>query len=122
MIAEIETNLAATADWPRVSALALLRLPRDEVEDLGADVLFGGEPLLDLNYQEDSEAQVDLNLVATASGAIVEVQGTAEGAPMTRAELDALIDLGLKGVAELTTIQNRALKKAGVNVKKLVAE
>ncbi len=82
--------------------------------------LVDGAPLLDLCYQEDSRAQVDLNLVATASSSVVEVQGTAEGAPMTRVELGALIDLGLKGSAELIHKQMDALRKAGVAVDELI--
>ncbi len=82
--------------------------------------LVGGTALLDLCYAEDSEAQVDLNLVGTASGSIVEVQGTAEGAPMTRAEFDTLVDLGTRGVAELVEVQSRVLKGAGVDVERLL--
>lgn len=58
---------------------------------------------------EDSAAQVDLNLVATESGRLVEVQGTAEGHPFQRSELDELLDLGLAGVEELVAAQHRAL-------------
>ncbi|TFJ95510.1 IGF-like family receptor 1 [Platysternon megacephalum] len=68
-----------------------------------------GQPLLDLCYEEDSTADTDLNIVATGDGKIIEVQGTAEGAPFERAELDALIDLGLKGCAQLTILQREAL-------------
>jgi ribonuclease PH len=78
-----------------------------------------GAALLDLNYEEDSTCQVDLNLVATGSGQIIEVQGTAEGLPMTRAQHDALVDRGLAGIAELVGLQARALEKAGVEVERL---
>ena len=61
--------------------------------------------LLDLDYPEDSHAQVDMNLVGTADGRIIEVQGTGERAPFDRAQLDALLDLGQKGVAELVRLQ-----------------
>ncbi|HVY48600.1 MAG TPA: ribonuclease PH [Minicystis sp.] len=71
---------------------------------------------LDLDYVEDSGARVDLNLVATDAGAIVEVQGTAEGAPVARAEIDRMVDLGLAGVARLVATQRAALAKAGVDV------
>lgn len=81
--------------------------------------LFGGSALLDLCYVEDRDAQVDLNLVATGAGAIVEVQGTAEGEPMTRAEHDALLECGLAGVATLVAEQDRALAAAGVDVARL---
>jgi len=73
---------------------------------------------LDLVYQEDSKAEVDLNLVATKSGAIVEVQGTAEGAPIPRKDVDRMIDLGLAGIAELVQRQERTLASAGVDLAK----
>lgn len=63
----------------------------------------------DLNYVEDSSAEVDMNIVATGRGLLVEVQGTAEGHPFTRAELDGLMDLGLAGISELTHLQASAL-------------
>ena len=65
----------------------------------------GGELLLDLDYAEDSHAQVDLNLIGTADGRIIEVQGTGEKSPFDRAQLDALLDLGQAGIAELVRIQ-----------------
>jgi ribonuclease PH len=76
---------------------------------------------LDLNYAEDSKARVDLNLVATATGAIVEVQGTAEGEPVARAEIDAMVDLGLRGVSRLCELQRAAIAAAGVDLASLVA-
>jgi len=66
-------------------------------------------PLLDLAYDEDSTAQVDLNVVATGDGRLVEVQGTAEGEPFDRAQLDGLLDLALAGCAELSQLQAAAL-------------
>ena len=83
--------------------------------------LVDGTPLLDLCYTEDRDAQVDLNLVATESGDIIEVQGTAEGAPMTRAQHDALVDLAMAGIRELATLQKRALSEAGVDLERLMA-
>lgn len=71
--------------------------------------IIDGVPMLDLPYEEDSRAQVDLNIVATGSGDLIEVQGTAEGKPFTRADLDVLLDLGLAGCAQLTQIQELAL-------------
>jgi ribonuclease PH len=68
-----------------------------------------GEPMLDLCYEEDSAADVDLNVVATGAGGFVELQGTAEGEPFDRQMLDALLDLGLGGCAELTRLQSEAL-------------
>jgi len=69
-------------------------------------------PLLDLAYVEDVAAETDMNVVVTGSGAFVEVQGTAEGAPFDRAELDSLLDLALAGCAELSAIQSDALAGA----------
>ncbi len=66
-------------------------------------------PLLDLDYSEDSRAEVDMNVVMTASGRFVEVQGTAEGMPFSRGELDDLLGLGSKGIAELLEAQRLAL-------------
>jgi ribonuclease PH len=69
-----------------------------------------GEPRLDLPYEEDVRAEVDMNVVATADGRLVEVQGTAEGAPFDRAALDALLDLALVGCEELFRLQRAAVE------------
>jgi ribonuclease PH len=71
---------------------------------------------LDLVYVEDSRARVDLNLVATARGSIVEVQGTAEGEAVERKELDAMLDLGLSGIRSLVGIQKEVLGAAKVDL------
>jgi ribonuclease PH len=68
-----------------------------------------GEPRLDLMYEEDVRAETDMNVVVTSGGEFVEVQGTAEGAPFHRGELDAMLDLALTGCAELGRLQNEAL-------------
>ncbi|MBC9957099.1 ribonuclease PH [Yimella sp. cx-51] len=68
-----------------------------------------GVPVLDLDYPEDSTAETDMNVVMTGAGGFVEVQGTAEGAPFDRDELNALLDLAAKGIADLTTLQQEAL-------------
>ncbi len=75
-----------------------------------------GEFALDLCYAEDSTANVDLNLVATALGGIVEIQGTAEGVAVPRADWDSMIDLGLAGIAQLVESQRAALGEAGVEL------
>ncbi len=72
----------------------------------------GGVPLLDLCYTEDVRAQTDMNVVVTGDGRFVEVQGTAEGAPFDRSELDRLLDLAVGGCAELARIQQAALAAA----------
>ncbi|MBL8670679.1 MAG: ribonuclease PH [Alphaproteobacteria bacterium] len=71
-----------------------------------------GVPCLDLDYDEDSKAEVDANFVVTGDGKLVEVQGAAEGAPFERAQLDRMLDLALKGCAELVLAQRAALKLA----------
>ncbi len=74
--------------------------------------LVGGTPLLDLDQAEDNRADVDMNVVATADGRLVEVQGTAEGAPFAREEHDRLLDVALRGCADLTALQRAALEGA----------
>ncbi len=78
--------------------------------------LVGGKRLLDLNYIEDSKADVDLNVVASSTTTIVEVQGTAEGAPVPRTDFDGLVDLSLGAMPALRAAQDRALVAAGVNL------
>jgi ribonuclease PH len=68
-----------------------------------------GEPMLDLNYEEDVRAETDMNVVMTGDGAFVEVQGTAESAPFDRVLLDRLLDLATAGCAELTAAQQKAI-------------
>jgi ribonuclease PH len=70
----------------------------------------GGKPMLDLCYVEDSEAEVDMNLVMTGEGRIVEVQGTAEGGPFSKTELGKLLALGEKGIKTLIKKQKEVLK------------
>ncbi|MEY2860029.1 MAG: hypothetical protein RLZ68_397 [Pseudomonadota bacterium] len=70
-----------------------------------------GTPLLDLEYTEDSVCDTDMNVVMTGSGHFVEVQGTAEGAAFTRAEMDALLGLAEKGISELMDLQRKSLSK-----------
>ncbi|AUZ87431.1 ribonuclease PH [Arthrobacter sp. TmT3-37] len=72
--------------------------------------IIDGVPMLDLPYVEDVRAETDMNVVVTGSGTFVEVQGTAEGAPFDRAELDALLDLALLGTAQLAQIQLDTLR------------
>lgn len=74
--------------------------------------LIDDEPRLDLPYEEDARAQVDMNVVATGTGRLVEIQGTGEGHTFSRAELDALTDLALAGVADITRVQHALLGAA----------
>jgi ribonuclease PH len=76
---------------------------------------------LDLCYVEDSKARVDLNVAATASGKIVEVQATAEGTPIERRDVDAMVDLALVGIERLALVQRETLLRAGVDPAALVA-
>jgi len=69
----------------------------------------GGEPRLDLDYGEDSGADVDMNVIATAAGELIEVQGTAEGKVFPRKTLDDLLDLALEGIRSIGEIQKKAL-------------
>lgn len=82
---------------------------RTQVAAVSVGIAKDGTPLLDLDYEEDVSAEVDLNLVATGEGQLVEVQGTAEGAPFSREQLDSMVELGLQGVARLVEIQKSAL-------------
>jgi ribonuclease PH len=67
--------------------------------------IVGAQPMLDLAYSEDVSAEVDMNIVMTGSGRFIEVQGTAEGLPFTRDELGSLLDLGVKGIEEIVSLQ-----------------
>jgi ribonuclease PH len=71
--------------------------------------MVGGEPHLDLNYEEDSSAEVDMNVVGNAAGELVEVQGTAEGKVFDRATLDRMLDLALEGIGTISAKQLEAL-------------
>jgi len=73
-----------------------------------------GTPLLDLKYDEDSRAEVDMNIVCTGDARFIEVQGTAEGAPFSREQMDTLLELGKKGIAELVLLQRAAINSAGI--------
>jgi ribonuclease PH len=91
------------------------RITQSPVRDFVAAVSVGvvqGTPLLDLEYVEDSACDTDMNVVMTAAGGFVEVQGTAEGAPFTRAEMDRLLALASKGIDELVALQRQALAQA----------
>ena len=119
-----------TAGWVAL-AVALERLRvrgllsgaplRDQVAAISVGHV-DGALALDLCYAEDSVARVDLNVVGTATGNIVELQGTAEGEAVTRADMDAMIDLALTGVTSLCDIQRTLLERANVNLGSLLAK
>ena len=80
-----------------------------------------GAALLDLEYCEDSVAEVDLNVVGTPRGGVVEVQGTAEGAPIDRVHLDQMIDLALGAMPALAEAQRQALRTLDIDIDRLLA-
>jgi ribonuclease PH len=97
-------------------AIAALREERvvrqDPIRDVVAAVstgIVGGEMLLDLCYEEDRRASVDMNLAMCGRGAVVEIQATAEGAPFTRQQMDELISLGQQGIQQLVAYQREVL-------------
>jgi len=109
-------------------ALALARLtaaaalPAAVLRDQVAAISVGHLPsglALDPSYAEDSAARVDLNVVATARGTIVEVQATAEGEAVSRQDIDHMVDLGLQGVSWLSGVQHDALARAGADLERL---
>ena len=81
---------------------------KDHVAAISVGIL-DGQPLLDLEYVEDSACDTDMNVVMTGAGHYVEVQGTAEGAAFTRKEMDALLALADKGIGELIVAQKKSL-------------
>ncbi len=101
--------LADAVSW--LAAQGALAQPKPLVNSIAA-VSVGvvdGEPRLDLRYEEDVRAETDMNVVVTGGGEFVEVQGTAEGAPFRRDELDAMLDLAVAGCARLSALQEEAL-------------
>ena len=94
--------------------LAAGKLAASPIADHVAAISVGilqGVPLLDLEYTEDSACDTDMNVVMTGAGHFVEVQGTAEGAAFTRAQMDALLGLATRGIAELVAAQKAALAR-----------
>jgi len=88
------------------------KLAADPLKDFVAAVSVGmveGQPVLDLDYAEDSSSDTDMNVVMTGDGRFVEVQGTAEGEPFSREQLSALLDLASGGISELIALQRSAL-------------
>ena len=110
-------------------ALALARLDRrkalsgpplrDQVAAISVGIV-GGDAVLDLPYEEDSRAEVDMNVVATGSGRFVEVQGTGEDGTFDRSELDRLLDLALGGISSIAERQRQAVEAAGYSMARLI--
>jgi len=96
-------------------AIRQMQLPHNPFRQFVGAVSVGvvdGRPVLDLEYTEDSRAETDMNLVMGEDGRFIEVQGTAEGVPFSRAELDEMLVLGDKGISELIKLQKIALEVA----------
>jgi len=85
-------------EWPVTEQLAAVSVG-----------IVGGVPLLDLEYVEDQAAEVDMNVIATAGGSLIEIQGTGEKRSFRREEMDALVDLAFKGIGELAAAQDAVL-------------
>lgn len=114
LVADAGTRCASITAGYIALALAVRRLEQEGVAKAGVLVdsvaavsvgVVGSAPVLDLTYEEDAHAEVDCNVVMTGSGALVEVQGTAEGEPFSREELNALLDLAESGISQLTKVQ-----------------
>jgi ribonuclease PH len=95
-------NKQAIGNWPI----------RDFVAAVSVGI-FEGTPVLDLDYPEDSNSDTDMNVVMTGSGKLVEVQGTAEGEPFSKGEMNAMLDLAEQGIGQLIAAQKAALGKIG---------
>ena len=118
------TRTAAITGAYVALALACKRLMKERkinkspiISEVGAVSvgIVDGVVLLDLKYDEDSRAEVDMNVICTGDGRFIEVQGTAEGSPFTREQMDNLLELAKKGIAELVLLQRQAIE-AGVRV------
>ncbi|MDX1447891.1 MAG: ribonuclease PH [Acidimicrobiia bacterium] len=96
-------------EWALAENLIVRNPIRDQVAATSVGIV-DGEILLDLEYESDAAAQVDLNVVMSGEGGLVEVQGTAEGDPFDRAQLDAMLDLAAEGIRELVDAQIRATR------------
>jgi len=103
--------LALAAEWMIDEGLIERTPLRERVAAVSVGIV-DGVACLDLDYPEDSSAQVDMNVVATESGGLVEVQGTAEGDPFPRRDLDTMLDLAMSGVETLLAAQARALAES----------
>jgi ribonuclease PH len=101
--------LAQCVTFMEKTGLAKTPILKDHVAAVSCGIV-KGEALLDLDYDEDSTAETDANFVLTGKGGLVEIQGTAEGAPFTEEQLAQLLRLARKGIAELVELQKQALK------------
>jgi len=111
--------LAIALDRLRATGLVKKGVLREPIAAISVG-LVDEHPMLDLCYTEDRDADVDLNVVGTPRGAVVEVQGTAEGAPILREKLDQMIDLALGAMPALADAQREALRALDVDVDRLL--
>jgi ribonuclease PH len=100
--------LAQCVKFMEQTGLVKMPVLKDHVAAVSCGII-KGEPMLDLDYDEDSTAETDANFVLTGSGGLVEIQGTAEGAPFSEEQLTALLRLARKGIGELVILQKQAL-------------
>ncbi|MFT4245280.1 MAG: ribonuclease PH [Micrococcaceae bacterium] len=102
--------LAEAVNWAKKEKLVHSHTPvlKDSVSAISVGIV-KGKPVLDLPYEEDSQAETDMNVVVTGSGKFIEVQGTAEAAPFDRDELDKLLDFALIGTKQLAEIQKEVI-------------
>jgi ribonuclease PH len=100
--------LSQCLSFMKKTGLVTVPVIKDHVAAISCGIV-KGEAVLDLDYDEDSTAETDANFVLTGSGGLVEIQGTAEGAPFTEEQLVALLKLARKGIGELVTLQKQAL-------------
>jgi ribonuclease PH len=102
---------AITGAWVALARAAQAqKLPQPDTQIAAVSVgIVDGEPRLDLDYEEDSSAEVDMNVVMTGDGRLVEVQATAEAQPFSRSQLDALVDLAAGGIDRITNKQREAV-------------
>jgi ribonuclease PH len=100
--------LSQCVGFMKKTGLMTAPIIKDHVAAISCGIV-QGQPLLDLDYEEDSTAETDANFVLTGSGGLVEIQGTAEGAPFTEEQLVALLKLARKGIGELVTLQKDVL-------------
>jgi ribonuclease PH len=117
--AAITGGFVALADaLGKIPGLAPTTVLRDCVAAISVGIV-AGEPRLDLNYVEDSSAEVDMNVVMTGGGEFVEVQGTAEQLPFGRARLDEMLALAERGIRQLVALQREALQARDARVFRL---
>jgi ribonuclease PH len=100
--------LAQCVGFMQKTGLIKAPILKDHVAAVSCGIV-KGEPMLDLDYSEDSTAETDANFVLTGAGGLVEIQGTAEGAPFSEEELASLLRLARKGIGELVELQKQAL-------------